>query len=800
MRTVGLHFDDVVFYPMNDGSQAGPQGHKGDDNANTGPNVNEGGSKPTMSADVNKENSYASLVRPNVATKVHFRTLVNEEKVDNFDCVLPKIAAAKVMRRYENSIVGFFVGKDPSFPVVQQYVSNTWRKFGFEKITRMTERRGYYAVQPEEEGDGYIREVVRVEYEWKPPHCVDCQSFGHETNLCPKRVREELPKNSARDTKATAMEENDDGFIKVKSRKKKKGADSRSFGGLRLNKPNSKVIWQKKKGTKGGSNSASPSVPTNDNGNGNGGSKQDLNMSNPFDVLNMEGDDMGDSGKQSKGSEQVNSDFNVNNKKDHEPSSSKSACNDVHKDKNVSSYPELKKWDCINESDTDDDDVIPSYGSFLGGGNQPEDEDFDFYDGYEEQVVDLHGALKEFHDFKLSMSGLFVCCTYVQIARNPSFKYHWLCKDVSLTHLCFADDLLLFCHGDSKSASVLKKALDEFGDMPFSVGSLPVRYLGVPLISKRLYAKDCQPLIDKVKKRILGWKNKVLSFAGRLQLVQSVLSSMQVFWASMFILPKSISADVERLLRDFVWNYGELKRGKAKVNWNVVCKPKVEGGLVLSMDYKVADVIKNGMWECPSVLACKFDGLSAIQTPCLIEGKRDKVIWQNNMGRHKDFSVSEVWNDIRSKNELVLWSKLVWFSQCIPRHAFMLWLAIHGRLRTHDLMKLKDLVMLDHAPNSWSDILAFLLSRPINNSIWSILQRLLLGAAVYTVWQERNFKTFQNRNRFVEEVCNVIKDVVRLRVLSLRINPFVQVYEAADIWNFHVIRDIGSKRVKFTDR
>ncbi|GKC95593.1 hypothetical protein Tco_1161035 [Tanacetum coccineum] len=48
------------------------------------------------------------------------------------------------------------------------------------------------------------------------------------------------------------------------------------------------------------------------------------------------------------------------------------------------------------------------------GGNQLEDEDFDFYDGYKEQVVDFHGALKEFRDFKLSKSGLFVCCTYVQ--------------------------------------------------------------------------------------------------------------------------------------------------------------------------------------------------------------------------------------------------------------------------------------------------------------------------------------------------------------------------------------------------
>ncbi|GJX97358.1 reverse transcriptase domain-containing protein [Tanacetum coccineum] len=456
MHNVASNMHDVVI-PLNDCSQADPQGHKGDDNANIGPNVNEGGSKPTMSADVNKENSYASLVRPNVATKVHFRTLVNEEKVDNFDCVLPKIAAAKVMRRFEKitrNDEGVYLFKFASKSGMDQVLEKgpwlirkspiilnkwiacvslkkgevtkvlvwvklynvpvlaysedglsliltqigkpimldaftssmcveSWGRISFARAlieisaSSVLKKEVIMAVS-EEEGDGYIKEVIRVEYEWKPPHCVDCQSFGHETNLCPKHVREELPKNSARDTKATAMEENDDGFIEVKSRKKKKGADSRSFGGLRLNKPNYKVIWQQKKGTKRGSNSASPSVFTNDSGKGNGGSKHDLNTSNPFDVLNVERDDMGDSGKQSKGSEQVNSDFNVNNKKDHEPSSSKSAY---------------------------DDDVIPSYGSFLGGGNQLEDEDFDFYDGYEEQVVDLHGALKEFRDFKLSMSG-----------------------------------------------------------------------------------------------------------------------------------------------------------------------------------------------------------------------------------------------------------------------------------------------------------------------------------------------------------------------------------------------------------
>nr|GFC20328.1 hypothetical protein [Tanacetum cinerariifolium] len=75
----------------------------------------------------------------------------------------------------------------------------------------------------------------------------------------------EIPKPSDKNAKANTIEENDDGFVEVKSRKKKKGADPRLFGGLRLSKPNSKVIWQQKKGgeAKGGS-SASPSVSTND--------------------------------------------------------------------------------------------------------------------------------------------------------------------------------------------------------------------------------------------------------------------------------------------------------------------------------------------------------------------------------------------------------------------------------------------------------------------------------------------------------------------------------------------------------
>ncbi|GJW50278.1 reverse transcriptase zinc-binding domain-containing protein [Tanacetum coccineum] len=36
----------------------------------------------------------------------------------------------------------------------------------------------------------------------------------------------------------------------------------------------------------------------------------------------------------------------------------------------------------------------------------------------------------------------------------------------------------------------------------------------------------------------------------------------------------------------------------------------------------------------------------------------------------------------------VAWGKLVWFTQCIPSHMFIVWLAIQGRLQTQDRMVL----------------------------------------------------------------------------------------------------------------
>ncbi|GJX14750.1 hypothetical protein Tco_0206508 [Tanacetum coccineum] len=99
---------------------------------------------------------------------------------------------------------------------------------------------------------------------------------------------------------------------------------------------------------------------------------------------------------------------------------------------------------------------------------------------------------------------------------------------------------------------------------------LPVKYLGVPLISSRLVDKDCKVIVEQAKNRIGDWKNKSLSFAGRLELCKSVISSMHVYWASVLVIPKGIIYDIQQLIRGFLWCNGEYKRGKTKVAWDSI--------------------------------------------------------------------------------------------------------------------------------------------------------------------------------------------------------------------------------------
>ncbi|KAL2249850.1 UNVERIFIED_CONTAM: hypothetical protein Sindi_2458700 [Sesamum indicum] len=150
----------------------------------------------------------------------------------------------------------------------------------------------------------------------------------------------------------------------------------------------------------------------------------------------------------------------------------------------------------------------------------------------------------------------------------------------------------------SRSAQALREEM--LALLGFQEGVLPVRYLGLPLISSRLTIADCHPLLLKIDKRIAGWEGTTLSYAGRVQIIKSVLIALSLYWASTFILPKKVINEIEKKLRAFLWK-GTTNSGYAKVAWKDICRPKEEGGLGFKgistlnralMTKKLCDVIR----------------------------------------------------------------------------------------------------------------------------------------------------------------------------------------------------------------
>ena len=87
-----------------------------------------------------------------------------------------------------------------------------------------------------------------------------------------------------------------------------------------------------------------------------------------------------------------------------------------------------------------------------------------------------------------------------------------------------------------------------------TISTLPLTYLGVPINNKSLTDIDGQILIDKIEKRLQGWKGSLLSLGGRVTLLNSVLSAIPLYWLSIYRLPAKIRHKIDKIRRKFLWH------------------------------------------------------------------------------------------------------------------------------------------------------------------------------------------------------------------------------------------------------
>ncbi|GJY16874.1 RNA-directed DNA polymerase, eukaryota, reverse transcriptase zinc-binding domain protein [Tanacetum coccineum] len=442
-----------------------------------------------------------------------------------------------------------------------------------------------------------------------------------------------------------------------------------------------------------------------------------------------------------------------------------------------------------------------------------------------------------------------------RIRKCNDFKYHHGCKEMKLVNLCFADDLMIFCNGDTKSACIIKEVLKEFSDasglfpnlnkstlffgslnhvekegikniMQFKEGSLPTKYLRVPLITKRLGIKDCQILIDSIRGKTKDWKCKYLSYAGRILLISAVLESTSVYWASVFKLPKTVIKEINGILKRFLWSNGDSAKGKAKVAWKHVCKPKEYGSLGLKDLENWNDALltkhlwniaskKDSLWvkwvhikrlKDKNIWNVQYDPSDSWNWKCLLE-IRDKVIsrmqyevddgkkicmWQDKWHERR-LLIDQISNrdlyDVRMPRminlaEMIQGDTWKWPNEWTNDDLDVMKIAV-PRLRSgvSDIVKwanMNNCLVLFHTKEE--EIVQDLIEKRNGNNIWNAVRRISLVAVVYFIWQERNQRIFRGEKKSADKLLSVINEVVQLKLMNIKVKYSYAVKYVADTW------------------
>lgn len=181
-------------------------------------------------------------------------------------------------------------------------------------------------------------------------------------------------------------------------------------------------------------------------------------------------------------------------------------------------------------------------------------------------------------------------------------------KNIAISHVLFEDDILFFCKANCTNIQAIHSVLSSFSYVSglhinkqkskvqfskhvnnenislfnrlFNVNRTQDLglYFGFPLKSN-YKTNDFNFILDKLNKKLQGWKSTLLSKAGKLQLINSTLSNVSNHVMSVFLLPRSIRNKIDATARNFFWGHSSSTKKLHTIKWENVAKPKNLGGL-----------------------------------------------------------------------------------------------------------------------------------------------------------------------------------------------------------------------------
>ncbi|XP_048503106.1 uncharacterized protein LOC104896166 [Beta vulgaris subsp. vulgaris] len=179
----------------------------------------------------------------------------------------------------------------------------------------------------------------------------------------------------------------------------------------------------------------------------------------------------------------------------------------------------------------------------------------------------------------------------------------------AVSHLFFADDSLIFFKASPEACEGVKNILAKFSrisgevinyhkslimfspNTPLdlrnqmrSIVNTPSadsigKYLGCNIEVNGRNTRQFHPLIEKVEQRLSSWHHLSLSIAGRVMLINSVLSMLSLHILSVFLIPKTTAGKLNSIFARFLWAGSRASKPIYWINKSTLELPKGGGGL-----------------------------------------------------------------------------------------------------------------------------------------------------------------------------------------------------------------------------